>query len=136
MRQRKVPRHQLCNWLMIQSASLVVVSTMPLAFLDFLRNQVFAENPDYNPIFAVGMVGPMAALTGVLFACFAFRLSRHINSLTGALRHMADGDLSHQTKGLGLGLSIVHCIVELCGGRITVQSTPGEGSVFQVFLPD
>ena len=46
------------------------------------------------------------------------------------------GDLSHQTKGLGLGLSIVHRIVELCGGRITVRSTPGEGSMFQVFLPD
>lgn len=46
------------------------------------------------------------------------------------------GDLSHQTKGLGLGLPIVHRIMELCGGHIAVQSTPGEGSAFQVFLPD
>ncbi len=94
MRQRKVPRHQLRNWLIAQAVLIVVVSTMTFAFLDFLRNQVFAENLDYDPIFAVGMIGPMAALTGVLFAGFAFRLSRHINGLTGALRRMADGDLS------------------------------------------
>lgn len=94
MRQRKIPRHQLRNWLTAQAALIVVVSTMTFAFLDFLRNQVFAENPNYTPVFAVGMVGPMAALTGVLFAGFAHRLSRHINGLTGALRRMTDGDLS------------------------------------------
>ena len=94
MRQRKIPRHQLRNWLIAQAALIVVVSTMTFAFLDFLRNQVFAENLDYNPVFAVGMIGPMAALTGVLFAGFAYRLSRHINGLTGALRRIADGDLS------------------------------------------
>lgn len=44
-------------------------------------------------------------------------------------------DPSHATKGMGLGLSIAHRIVELCSGRIEVTSTPGEGSTFTVVLP-
>ena len=45
------------------------------------------------------------------------------------------GDSSHSRQGLGLGLSIVKRIVELCKGTISVRSTPGEGSIFTVILP-
>jgi PAS domain S-box-containing protein len=38
-------------------------------------------------------------------------------------------------KGTGMGLSIVHGIVNNCGGFISFQSELGEGSTFQVFLP-
>ena len=37
--------------------------------------------------------------------------------------------------GLGLGLFIVRQIVDSLGGRITVRSSPGEGSTFQVEMP-
>jgi signal transduction histidine kinase len=40
-----------------------------------------------------------------------------------------------QIHGSGLGLSVVRQIVEAHGGRITVQSEPGKGSVFTVYLP-
>ena len=38
-------------------------------------------------------------------------------------------------QGTGLGLSIVHGIIESHGGAISVKSTLGEGSRFDVYLP-
>ncbi len=38
-------------------------------------------------------------------------------------------------KGTGLGLSVVHGIVMSCGGAVVVDSRPGTGATFRVFLP-
>jgi len=37
--------------------------------------------------------------------------------------------------GLGLGLSITKENVELLGGKITLESEPGKGSIFLVYFP-
>ncbi|MCA1562475.1 MAG: HAMP domain-containing histidine kinase [Acidobacteria bacterium] len=45
------------------------------------------------------------------------------------------GDKSRSARGLGLGLSLVKAIVEAHGGRVTVHSTPGGGTRFDLRLP-
>lgn len=39
-------------------------------------------------------------------------------------------------EGTGLGLYVCHNLIESLGGRIEVESRPGEGSTFSVYLPD
>jgi signal transduction histidine kinase len=49
--------------------------------------------------------------------------------------YRVDKARSKATGGTGLGLSIVRHIAQNHGGRVTVESSPGEGSTFTVFLP-
>ncbi|MFD9826998.1 sensor histidine kinase [Tsukamurella tyrosinosolvens] len=49
--------------------------------------------------------------------------------------YRTDSSRSRGSGGAGLGLSIVHGIVERHGGTVTVDTAPGEGATFTVRLP-
>ena len=55
------------------------------------------------------------------------------------LKHIFDRlykcDKGRSEKGSGLGLSIVHELVEKLNGTITADSTPGKGTIFTLFFP-
>jgi signal transduction histidine kinase len=49
--------------------------------------------------------------------------------------HRVSTGLVHDVKGSGLGLTLVRHIAEAHGGRVTVESEPGKGSIFTIHLP-
>ncbi len=53
-----------------------------------------------------------------------------------ALFTQLSSGLARQYEGTGLGLNISQRLVQLMGGEILLKSTPGEGSVFTVKLPE
>lgn len=47
----------------------------------------------------------------------------------------AEDSRTSQTEGTGLGMAVVKGFTDLMGGTLTVESEPGEGSVFVVEIP-
>lgn len=56
------------------------------------------------------------------------------SSLPHIFEKFYQADISHATKGNGLGLPLVKRIVELCGGTVEVSSDVGHGTTFRVEL--
>jgi PAS domain S-box-containing protein len=57
---------------------------------------------------------------------------RYYRPASGAGRSAPDG---HMPPGSGLGLPIVQALAELHGGRVWVESAPGQGTTFSIALP-
>jgi two-component system cell cycle sensor histidine kinase PleC len=47
-----------------------------------------------------------------------------------------DSTLSRRHEGTGLGLPLTNSLIELHGGRLEIDSTPGLGTSVTVWLPD
>ena len=49
--------------------------------------------------------------------------------------HHSSGDFQFCKRGIGLGLCLVKTFVELHGGKVDFDSTPGQGTTFEFTIP-
>jgi signal transduction histidine kinase len=49
--------------------------------------------------------------------------------------HHSSGDFQFCKRGIGLGLCLVKTFVELHGGKVSFDTTPGRGSTFEFSIP-
>jgi two-component system phosphate regulon sensor histidine kinase PhoR len=61
--------------------------------------------------------------------------AQHIARLTERF-YRVDKSRSRETQGTGLGLAIVKHVLLRHGGKLSIRSTPGKGSVFTAALPN
>jgi signal transduction histidine kinase len=69
--------------------------------------------------------------------CIRLRVTDTGNGMPAEVRdHLFTNRLvSSKTGGTGLGTKIVKDVVDMHGGRITVESEPGRGTTFEIRLP-
>ncbi|MFB9470270.1 response regulator [Nonomuraea salmonea] len=117
-RLRQVLRNLLSNAVKFTETGSVELRIEPAA-----PGELPASVRPHGPAIALRVVDTGVGIPG-----------QQLEVIFGAFQQ-ADGTTSRKYGGTGLGLSICREIAYLLGGAITVRSTPGQGSVFSLYLP-
>jgi len=123
----------------VSGAFVSSVTVDPLRLRQVLVNLAgnaikFTEQGEVEIAIALQMVGPRTAR-----ACFTVRdtgigIPESMQRAIFESFTQADGSIARKYGGTGLGLTISSRLVELMGGELTLESTPGRGSRFSFTL--
>jgi len=97
-------------------------------FVNLVKNSIEACSPGDRVIISTGMADRQEYTVKVTVSDTGSGMSREL------LNRIFDPDFTTKGKGTGLGLVITQKIVSDHGGAIEVESSPGEGTEFTVYL--
>jgi nitrogen fixation negative regulator NifL len=98
-------------------------------FLNICMNAIEAMQPNGGTL-SVNLVNSSdKAQVGVIFSDSGPGIKPEL------LQHIFEPFITTKEFGLGLGLSICYGIIQKHGGQITVDSQPGQGTSFTIWLP-
>jgi len=106
-------------------------------FVNVIANAVDASHENSEVLISTELLRPDTDSNGQPAKHYArVTIADHGRGMDKATRdRIFEPFFSTKKRGTGLGLAIVKQIVELHGGRITVDSEPGKGSQFRIDLP-
>jgi len=102
------------------------------AFGNLIENGIYYNHPGGAVTVTLGQEGRWAVVT---VADSGIGISEEEQAHIFDRFYRADHSRSRYRDGAGLGLSLVAHIVQLHGGEVQVESTPGVGSTFTIRLP-
>jgi signal transduction histidine kinase len=99
--------------------------------VNLVTNAVRAVPPDRDGLVTIRLGPGVAGMARLEVADDGIGMSEDV------LRRIFDPFFTTRRvgQGTGLGLPVVHSLVQAHGGTITVSSRPGEGTTFRVELP-
>jgi len=89
----------------------------------------------YTPSGGNVKISAHVEVDGVVIACQDSGIGIFAEDVAEIWDRLYRADKSRSQRGLGLGLSLVRAFMNAHGGRAEVQSTPGQGSTFNLYLP-
>jgi signal transduction histidine kinase len=106
-------------------------------FVNLIANAVDASQENSEVLISTELLAPETNGDGQPARPYArITIADHGRGMDKATRdRIFEPFFSTKKRGTGLGLAIVKQIVELHGGRISVDSEPGKGSQFRIDLP-
>ncbi len=109
---------------------------LPLASLDRTQIEQAALNLILNATQAMPRGGTLTIATLAHEPGVCVNISDTGVGMTAEVRErLFDGFLTTKSTGTGLGLAVVRKIIDAHHGRMEVESSPGKGTTFRVFLP-
>lgn len=110
-------------------AALADRNQLQQAFINLLINAIEATAPGGGAIEVATRCDPQHKEIRVVISDTGCGMPKDVQE------KIFDPFFTTKESGTGLGLAITHGIIEQHGGRIDVDSTPGQGTTFMVILP-
>lgn len=137
-------KNDLMPMLKSRNAKLLIAPDLPSIFCDPIRfGQVWKNlignaikyNEHETPTIEIGWMYPKGESSMYLFSVKDNGIGIDADKLDKIFMPFQRATTSERYEGTGIGLSIVKRVVENHGGRVWVESKPGEGTTFYFTVP-